>query len=435
MPFQQTTTRSLPTALLKLTFLFVGLVGCLFVASISQNLNAHILMIIPILLLAIGLFTYFFGISLKSSIWLLALFFLKPGLTGYFAIIGFLLFLLLVELKQNNCRNLYLANPLAVLILVAFGIHAVSKVTVNMGYTYFTSTVLVPLVCLLLFSNIKINRQTIIRWMQAITLIGVIVGLYGTVTAIMNPMERLGSFWVTAMTINGFYTVAFFFGVALSLNSNIKLHKRLYALASLIIFLGMLYTYTRMAILAVIFGFFLLMIKLRTMRYAGIAFMLVMPLLIPSSMASRIEMSFNYDISLIIRFVAWYYAIGQIIAHPFTGLGFSVWSTWYRHIIPISSLYAQHTHNVYLNVIIEMGVIGGLAYFYLIFKNMRRFWLRLVKPSEGVLYYGVWVAMMALLFACLTDIFIQQPPISLLFWISLGMMISLSNESIRNERV
>jgi len=35
----------------------------------------------------------------------------------------------------------------------------------------------------------------------------------------------------------------------------------------------------------------------------------------------------------------------------------------------------------------------------------------------------LWTGMLSLMFACLTDIFIQQFQISLLFWITLALMV------------
>ncbi|NLO11857.1 MAG: O-antigen ligase family protein [Candidatus Cloacimonetes bacterium] len=250
--------------------------------------------------------------------------------------------------------------------------------------------------------------------------------------ALLNPFERLGSFWVTAMTINGFYTVAFFFAITLALYHKSRLKKLVNAICALLILLGMLYTYTRMAILAVAFGIFLLMLRLKVMRYLGLALMLLMPLLIPSSMSSRIQLGFTYDVSLVIRALAWYLAITQIIRFPLTGMGFSVWSTWYAKVIPLPMLYAQHTHNLFLNLMIDMGIIGTGAFLYLIFIPMHRYYRRFIKGSQDILSFGFWVSMMALLFACITDIFIQQYSISILFWVSLGLMISL-NSSPQNE--
>ena len=264
-------------------------------------------------------------------------------------------------------------------------------------------------------------------------LVAAFVALYGIFVAIRNPLERLGSFWVTAMTINGFYTAAFFFAVTLALHHKQNLWKALYALAALLIFFGMLYTYTRMVILAVAFGMFLFMLKIRAMRYLGLVFVLLLPLVIPSSMSSRIQTGFSLDISLVIRGLAWYLSAQQILRHPLFGLGFSVWSTWYPTVIPLRILYAQHSHNLFLNLMVDMGIIGTGAYLYIIWKLLRSFWTGCVAKAKDIIPYGLMVAMLSLLFACITDIFIQQFSVSILFWITLGLMLAMLNNKVYGE--
>ncbi|MDD2228266.1 MAG: O-antigen ligase family protein [Candidatus Cloacimonetes bacterium] len=426
MPSHDQKIKILLPQLVQTLVILVGIFFCVWIGSLAEDVQLIHIVLLMVMSVCIAIYLLLFGISVHSSLLLLSLFFIKPFEIEFYFIIGFFLLLLAAELIRNRGQQLLVPFPMAMLLLLGFGILSASKITVPMGYNYFISTIIIPFVTLILFCNAKITAATMLRWMQYISLIGALVGLYGIVIAVMNPLMRLGSFWVTAMTINGFYTVAFFFSVTLVLYSQKRIWKFVYALAACLILFGMLFTYTRIVILAVAFGFFLLMLKLKTMRYVGIAFMLLMPLIIPSSMASRIEMGFTYDVSLIVRYVAWYYGIQQIIAHPFTGMGFSVWSTWYNKIVPLPFLYAQHAHNVYLNLMLEIGIVGAIAYFYTVWQIMRKFWKKHIAGTTDILSYGMWVAIMALLFSCLTDIFIQQYSISLLFWVSLGIMMSLS---------
>ncbi|MDD5537199.1 MAG: hypothetical protein PHS36_08505, partial [Candidatus Cloacimonetes bacterium] len=65
-----------------------------------------------------------------------------------------------------------------------------------------------------------------------------------------------------------------------------------------------------------------------------------------------------------------------------------------------------------------------------IFKSMLMYHLKAVKPQNDMVAFCVWTGMLSLLFACLTDIFIQQYQVSLLFWITLALMVKES--SLRN---
>jgi O-antigen ligase len=188
----------------------------------------------------------------------------------------------------------------------------------------------------------------------------------------------------------------------------------------------MLFTYTRMAMLAIVFGLGLLVFKYRRLRIWGFIAIALIPLVIPSSMMQRGEMVSMLDISILIRLIAWYKAIFVIADNPLTGIGFSTWKDIYHNMVPLPNLYAQHAHNVYINLFLEIGIIGTLAYIVIIFKSMLLYHLKAVKPKNDMVAFCVLTGMLSLLFACLTDIFIQQYAISLLFWITLALMVKES---------
>ena len=212
------------------------------------------------------------------------------------------------------------------------------------------------------------------------------------------------------MTINGFYTLAFFFAIALGVRSGQASTRYLWYGCALLILLGVLYTYTRITLVAVFAGLFLLMLKMKRMRLLGMGILLLVPLIIPSSMVSRIQMGFGFDYSIFIRFLAWYYSLRQIALHPWFGIGINVWKDWYAGAVPLDILYAEHSHNLPLKIWLEIGLFGFVAYFYVI---------------GAVLLIGI----VALLISCLTDIFIQQYPVGLAFWLTLGLMYMLSRAS------
>ena len=148
--------------------------------------------------------------------------------------------------------------------------------------------------------------------------------------------------------------------------------------------LGMLFTYTRMAMLAIVFGLALLVFKYRKIRVWGFIAIALIPLVIPSSMMHRGEMVSMMDISILIRLIAWYKAIFLIAENPIFGIGFSTWKDIYHSMVPVPNLYAQHAHNVYINLLLEIGVIGTLAYMVVIFKSMLMYHLKAVKPQNDM---------------------------------------------------
>ncbi|MEF3694150.1 MAG: O-antigen ligase family protein [Candidatus Cloacimonadota bacterium] len=175
--------------------------------------------------------------------------------------------------------------------------------------------------------------------------------------------------------------------------------------------------------LAVVFGMGLLILKYRKIRTWGLVAIALIPLMIPSAMLNRGEAVSMIDMSMLIRFIAWYKALGIIRNNLFTGIGFSTWKEIYQNMIPLPALYAQHAHNVYLNLLVEFGLFGTVAYLAIIYRSLRSYYQRAVRPKGDIVAYCLWTGMLSLMFACLTDIFIQQFQISLLFWITLALMM------------
>ncbi len=404
----------------------LAVAGSVLLGTLAQSLEIRYLLMALVLAAGWAVYALLFGADLHSSLPLVAVFFIKPLELSFYLVLLLIIFLGVAELLKSDNLKLSLPYPMAFFILLGFGIYSAMRINVPLGYSYFFSTVIVPFIVLVLFNNARLSKDSLLRWMQSIVAVASFVALYGVLVAIRNPLERLGSFWVTAMTINGFYTAAFFFAVTLAMQNKQQLWKALYSLAALVIFFGMLYTYTRMVILAVAFGMFLFMLKIKAMRYLGLVFALLLPLVIPSSMSSRIQTGFSLDVSLVIRGLAWYLSAQQILRHPLFGLGFSVWSTWYPTVIPLRILYAQHSHNLFLNLMVDMGIVGTGAYLYIIWKLLRSFWRSCVVKAKDIIPYGLFVAILSLLFACLTDIFIQQFSVSILFWITLGLMLAFA---------
>lgn len=366
------------------------------------------------------------GINLPRLLIPLSLIYILPmEYTFHFALV-MLCLVLIADLYHQNMREFVVSYPFSFLILTLFGLIALSKTYVDGGILYFISTIVVPLVCFLVITNTRKDKPALDTWMRVISLVAVLVGLYGIYIALVNPGKRIGSTWSNAMTINGFYALSFFFCLALAFKAKLTRFRLLWIFAAIIIFLGMLFTYTRMAMLAIVFGLGLLILKYRRIRFWGLLAICLIPLLIPSSMMNRGAAVAMIDISILIRFIAWYHAAFIIAENLLTGIGFSTWKDIYYDVIPMPIFYAQHAHNVYINLLLEIGLFGTLAYLAIIFKSLVGYYRKAISPQGDMVAFCVWTGMLALLFSCLTDIFIQQYMISLLFWITLALMVKES---------
>jgi O-antigen ligase len=133
--------------------------------------------------------------------------------------------------------------------------------------------------------------------------------------------------------------------------------------------------------------------------------------------------------------LAWYYAIRQIIRYPLFGMGIYVWKDWYANVVPMRFLYAEHPHNLYLKILVELGLLGFIPYFWIIGSILRRFYRSCVKAKPGNLDFMVLLSLLMILLSCMTDVFVQQFSVSLVFWFSLGFMWWRSKMKGENEGI
>jgi O-antigen ligase len=395
----------------------------LFAGQLGQNIEPggliYIFGLTAIWILAFILFKP----SVTTTLLFIAVYSLKPSINGFYLCLGLLSMALIMEQSVRDKLKLIIPYPVLMVVLLAAGIQAIlNAIVFAEDFVFFATTIIVPLVSLFTVANSVSSEKDLENWSRFIVAVAFILGLIGIVMAINNPLSRLGSLWVTAMNINGFYLMAFFLAIGLILLNKHVISRYLIVFLTIIIFLGMLYTYTRITLLAVGFGLFLLSLKIRKLKKLAFLFILLTPLLIPSSMITRIQMGFTSDVSLLIRVIAWYHALIQISRNFLFGIGFNTWKHIYSSWVPYRLLFASHPHNVYLRVMVETGIFGFLAYFGLIVAVLSKYYRFCVKPMKSKFDFAVFVAICSVLFACITDVFIQQFSVSLPFWITLALM-------------
>jgi len=370
-----------------------------------------------------------FGARVYTTLLFITLFWISPNINAFYIVLVLLLLSSLFELYFSPTKKRSLPYPIIISLLLFAGSQALLRAySIPNGVLPFITTCVVPLLLLFIVSNSSIAYKEVISFIKILVIVTAFVAFYGIIIALLNPNDRLGSFWITAMTINGFYIISFFLSLFLYFSESHykKESDFVWLLTAGIIFLGMVYTYTRISLLAIPFGLFLLMCRIKQARKFGLIALLLIPVIIPTSMVSRVQVGFTSDVSIYIRLYAWYNAFFVIKKHFFFGIGFNTWAHWYRYVVPVNVLYAEHPHNTFIRCLVEMGFFGFMAYFSLIFVILRKFWIWLKDHENGKALYVLLIAPIAVLFAGLTDVFIIQFPISLMFWTILALLYKLS---------
>ncbi len=392
-----------------------------------QHISFKLAILFSILII-IGVIGLLFKISIRNFCIFYGLLLLYPIVHVIIPFSFFIIVIILIYMAQNREVSFKIPHPIVLLVLLLSGTQAYLKsMQYERSLLYYCTTILIPIVILISIYNSDLKLKSIKQIMYINIIISAFIGFLGIFIALSNPSERIGSTWVTAMTINGYYLINFFNGIGFLLTEKNQKKKLITLVLVFAILLGMLFTYTRMALLAVFFGFILIILRFKQYRKFFIVTLLIIPFIIPSSMTDRVGQGIQGDLSTVVRLLCWYNSIKLIASNFFFGIGFRAFATISRTMIPVDFLYAPHSHNIYLHLLLETGFFGFLAYFYIIFINIFRFFRKFVIQGKDEFMYMFFVSMLSIMFAGLTDIFIAQLTLSTFFWINFSFMLKLTN--------
>ncbi|HHW03882.1 MAG TPA: O-antigen polymerase [Thermoanaerobacterales bacterium] len=161
-----------------------------------------------------------------------------------------------------------------------------------------------------------------------------------------------------------------------------------------------------------------------------LALALISPLLMPSVVLNRIaSIGSLEDSSNAFRVTIWIAALRMIKDYWLTGigLGLSVFSRVYRDYM-IAGTPALHAHNLYLEMGIEMGIAGLLAFLWMMAAGLARALDGIrAKNRYSFILAGVAGALGGHLLHGLFDYVWFSPRIVMAFWLVFGMMSALSS--------
>ncbi|WP_196593947.1 O-antigen ligase family protein [Pectinatus sottacetonis] len=151
----------------------------------------------------------------------------------------------------------------------------------------------------------------------------------------------------------------------------------------------------------------------------------------------------SMDTSSELRIALWESTIAMILDHPFLGIG---WGAYY-FVYPTYDFYMQghfikivHAHNMYLNIMAEIGIIGFLGYMTCFFSAMwysLRNFKYLASSFLGGSLLGCGLALMSLAFNGLTDYVLFNTDLSMFFWFTIGIIVVIMGspqmQAIKNK--
>jgi O-antigen ligase len=391
--------------------------------------QATIKMVIAAIFCLMALIIYFFFHEFKviHYLYLSPLLFIRPMLeVNILYAAGLIIVFLFQQMQPPFSTKLRIPYSLFMILLLVAGIRAyLVGVSGAKALDFFFTEALLPPIVFLTIVNSSISMREIRKLLELHVYFAALLGIIGIALAILNPGERLGSLWSNAMTINGYYVLAFFIGIGLMEEAKGNRKTLLFVMIITILF-GMIFTYTRIVLVGVVIGLFLMCLRKPALFKYMLFLLLLVPVLMPGGMMTRIKLTQSGDASILIRFLVWFYSAQMIIEHPIWGLGFDSFVVLYKNLLSIKTLRAVHSHNVYLKLLVEMGLVGFVGYMGILIGAVKRSYGNFKQTKGLSLHYLIWVALIVELIFCMTDVFIAQISVSLIFWILLGLVYNIS---------
>jgi O-antigen ligase len=138
----------------------------------------------------------------------------------------------------------------------------------------------------------------------------------------------------------------------------------------------LLYSLSRGAYAAILVGLlFLGLVKQRKLLPLLAMFLLTWTSLVPTAVQERVMMSYDentggVDHSAATRLVLWEDAMQLFRSSPAVGTGFNTYAYMHREKrVDGGTGYYEDTHNIYLKVLVESGVLGLMVFFWLLVKT------------------------------------------------------------------
>jgi O-antigen ligase len=178
-----------------------------------------------------------------------------------------------------------------------------------------------------------------------------------------------------------------------------------YAAAALVLGVGLLLTFTRGAWIGIVVGLCAVIARLRKRLLLLVPpVLLLLFLALPTEFQDRALSSFDLSFGPNAdRIQMWRVGVSMWRENPWTGVGLGDLQVIYNDHVPNALDDARvygHLHNVWLQVLASMGLIGLIAFAWLIFSISRVFWrsgARTPDPELRALAMGAWGSFWAFL--------------------------------------
>lgn len=294
-----------------------------------------------------------------------------------------------------------------------------------------------------LINQIKTKKELKTFLMIAL-LSGLLVALFGIYQYLTGaPMEegwidpvrgseitvRVYSFFGNPNVLAEYLLMLIPFAAALFFTAKKPQAKLFYLVTACILALCLLLTFSRGGLLGLLVAaVFFILLKDRKL----IILLLIAALIGAAAMPDVFLQRFSsigdpQDTSTAYRLTVWKETLGMVKDYPLTGvgLGYQAFQKMYPYYMLDRTKRPFHSHNAYLQITAEMGIIGLLAFLWLLAGIFKRGMKALGTSRDKFLSHTVMAALSALLGILtqgIAEVIIYMPKITMLFWLTAALV-------------
>lgn len=192
--------------------------------------------------------------------------------------------------------------------------------------------------------------------------------------------------------------------------------------------IALVLTFSRGCWLGIIFGMAILAVVIdRRFILLGVLLLLLAPFILPETIINRFTSIGNMgDSSTSYRVYIWMGTILMLKDYWFSGVGLGI--TSFNKVYPIYSyngVPAPHSHNLYLQIIVEHGIIGLIIFTYIMYYFYKETIISACK-NRNLMLVGIISAISAFMLEGMTDYTWYNYRVILIFWMVLAFGVSLA---------
>jgi O-antigen ligase len=313
------------------------------------------------------------------------------------------------------------------------------------GITYYIGTVFIPFLLFIIIVNINLDKSFFEKLFYSFQIVAIICSAFSIYLFIIsgfNTKVRISSFWEGQNMYAGYLMVILLFNFSFVINKKGRKNLIMHLISIPVILFAIILTQSRATFLALTVSIIFFIVKRPKVIFPFLATLGLMLMLFFDVIKDRVLsiIYFSSDLSSLGRIQGWISSIIIIKENYLFGYGFDAYVYLRDNVFSYYFVEVIHSHNTYLRLILETGLIGFVLYISILVIAIY-YSFAINKNKEFVAEYKSYIDGLQMSFIGLLILFFFEPYFSLfdnstlVIWIFISLMYLLYNNSFKNMKV